>query len=41
MVAGLGADRSDPWIVIIDAATGTQVDEFGVDGASVGQAVWR
>ena len=28
-------------IVIIDAATGTQVDEFGVDGASVGQADWR
>jgi dipeptidyl aminopeptidase/acylaminoacyl peptidase len=28
-------------IVIVDAATGAQVDEFGVDGASVGQADWR
>ena len=28
-------------IVIVDAATGAQIDEFGVDGASNGQADWR
>jgi Tol biopolymer transport system component len=28
-------------IVIVDAATGAEVDEFGVDGATNGQADWR
>src|SRR4029079_6865200 len=28
-------------IVIVDAVTGAQIDEFGVDGASNGQADWR
>ena len=47
LVARLGAasrvtrGNAGAMIVIVDAATGAQIDEFGVDGASNGQADWR